>query len=1231
MIKITKKLYTQAKRLWESAQLSTEVTNFYVDDLGPVVLPCTDRRDENSSNQNENDEILETKRAPEDCPETLNEKTPESDENVVKNMNESSTNRVNETGDNSPPETRNIYVTDRQYRNNLVADWSNTLNVSSMSDVVILVKNTHIWAHKLVFHVRCSNILLDCEPTDNAKFGHVKEKISWLDLDSLTAMAFLEFVYCGVIERNSKVFDDNRMLAGIRQLARKYRLKDLFDYLRKRKPEINCRTSVENRREGLSSPIIVDAKEFLNAEEQIRENRAEEIKNQPNDTENDERKISEVLEVNDERGDPLENIASITNDKKSPESNSPGREIDNDREIELMEVISITSSHRASTMSPDLFDETIDESREPLGDLQNMETSTGAKSQVSIEGDSNLKVLAQLIADDISSSDETDREFSSATSPQSKMENETAAGMPDARPIGDSSADQTETESGEKNKAQNSSITKKMNDRKSLSQNHLETPKSRGMLSEATKLKELSKSQRLPAKQKSNLSLFIEKIQKINSKPAEDSDSEAEKSFGFALDRRRFRNPFNVNNVSNEAVKICDQVKTGSHEIYANEESNANESSIEESLRLEENDDIESFDDTFSTCDENVSMYSKYKKKNRHNNSISNYRNMLKKVEQSRGEISANCEKSENEISTHDFAIDLTQESDEDIDFPASSSSSVNPHISRKPINRILDTDSNDSSLIKNPCQGESSNVIEKEEATASKNCIDRENSANLRNSSLVLDRNDERNKTASPSSSFDDKNSQKNSMFLSDIDVFEIDEELLSHSHSRQVASSKNSCPVSGKSTPRLRNDDEPPINIVAVSENSLDNENNSNRFTAGSSEDTKSPSSFAYRDFDELEANEEIFTQSLLDSGKLPARILSSSPTFQVSRRTKNSASKRKSKAIASIGSSIENLTTENEEQQSTDESGKKSLESSPEHQSFDLLESDSNIFTQSRKNVENPGGKACSSPSTCNESHTPRKAARRRSKKRFKKRRSRETSVSSADSEKSDEREKYDTHELSPEASGSKICRQTTEPSFPDGNEEIFTQSLKTENGNFRATTPSSGQETLRVQSPILLSSSPDLGANAQEIRTSDGRDSDKENSQKSNESSVVLRHSQDDLMDRFSPVHLEELYSPEPCTSRPGYSSPYDYDSSSSVRKLTSRSISMPESTLASRQIHTRTETPEKRSRITMSQEFTPPRNYDEMDTPELKVQMKKTTFFASCVIAVPLCMTQFVHL
>ncbi|KAL7296966.1 hypothetical protein TKK_0009406 [Trichogramma kaykai] len=119
-----------------------------------------------------------------------------------------------------------------------IINWAQALNDSGASDIIIFVKNDkHIYAHKLVLYVQCSNILLDIETkTDNDQ--HTKGSINWSFVDQNSALAFLEFVYCGVIVKYKSIFDQSELLLEVQKLAKMYSVQQLFTYIKKKQKYI---------------------------------------------------------------------------------------------------------------------------------------------------------------------------------------------------------------------------------------------------------------------------------------------------------------------------------------------------------------------------------------------------------------------------------------------------------------------------------------------------------------------------------------------------------------------------------------------------------------------------------------------------------------------------------------------------------------------------------------------------------------------------------------------------------------------------------------------------------------------------------------------------------------------------------------------------------------------------------------------------------------------------------
>lgn len=115
----------------------------------------------------------------------------------------------------------------------MVSNWGEAINDNGSSDIIIFVKNKkHIYAHRLVFYIQCSNILSDIKKNDTKIDPQIKDQICWLDKDELCVLAFLEFIYCGVINTNISVFEDDVQLSELQNLGKFYRVKGLSTYIK---------------------------------------------------------------------------------------------------------------------------------------------------------------------------------------------------------------------------------------------------------------------------------------------------------------------------------------------------------------------------------------------------------------------------------------------------------------------------------------------------------------------------------------------------------------------------------------------------------------------------------------------------------------------------------------------------------------------------------------------------------------------------------------------------------------------------------------------------------------------------------------------------------------------------------------------------------------------------------------------------------------------------------------
>lgn len=247
--------------------------------------------------------------------------------------------------------------------------WGNALNDSSASDILIFVNNDkHIWAHKLVFYVRCSNILLDVVPNDTLLFNAIKEKICWLDVPYDIALAFLEFIYCGVIRKYSSIFEDSRNFCSLRNLARKYKVQELFAYLQKK--EVQARRTkarirdVENT--GHEKTLIVRNQDIFrlnrsNSENLIRDR--EDFKVDESEELNEEH--LERYTVNKNKSGASESglkHTSISNLQSSVIIDLNTLELGEDTRVgqsieEQIDHLTQISTIRHSNVSPDMFDD----------------------------------------------------------------------------------------------------------------------------------------------------------------------------------------------------------------------------------------------------------------------------------------------------------------------------------------------------------------------------------------------------------------------------------------------------------------------------------------------------------------------------------------------------------------------------------------------------------------------------------------------------------------------------------------------------------------------------------------------------------------------------------------------------------------------------------------------------------------------------------------------------------
>lgn len=400
----------------------------------------------------------------------------------------------------------------------LAASWRNMLNDSSASDIIIFVKNArHIWAHKLVFYARCTNILLDVISNDT-EFSTAKEKICWVDTDYDVALAFLEFVYCGVINEHSKIFNSNASLSNIRFLARKYKVNDLFVYLRQKefksniteiKPE-TCRKSTEN--------VCADMGKTLNVSKIDRSFNAS-LNSMCDDTENIQYSQRILLQENIN-----DNLHSLEDNDISVKDSC----VLQDKKPTLTTILEKINSRsntptnsEISNASPDMFDDTPDVMKH--------------KSIVRFNNheDSNIHILLSLIKQD------KDVDICSQTSLIGKKQSAEYSQL-----------DQ-DISSNLKNVEQN--VLKIDSDSESNSQKLFNDNIHKDSIigtPQSSKPKSIQDSSLKLTKQKSNLTLFIEEIERQNAKLDSDLDSDVE--YPIEISPIRYKNPFHIDRHNSE-------------------------------------------------------------------------------------------------------------------------------------------------------------------------------------------------------------------------------------------------------------------------------------------------------------------------------------------------------------------------------------------------------------------------------------------------------------------------------------------------------------------------------------------------------------------------------------------------------------------------------------------------------------------------------------------------------
>ncbi|OAD61489.1 hypothetical protein WN48_00431 [Eufriesea mexicana] len=244
---LLQEFYNKEEKLWNKAKLSPNQKCFYVTELLHFITP--------EEKQIVIETILEYANTSNTHDVELNQyKTKLYNDEKIQEMSCAEVNVQCENCHNT------------QFLNSIITNWGDALNDSSASDIIIFVNSgKHIWAHKLVLYVQCSNILLDITPNDTLLCTTIKDKISWTDVSYNIALAFLEFIYCGTIKKYLSVLDNVTNFAFLRNLARRYRVKRLFAFLEGKNVNMKqVKTLMHNKQEQELNPRKKDNLELTN-------------------------------------------------------------------------------------------------------------------------------------------------------------------------------------------------------------------------------------------------------------------------------------------------------------------------------------------------------------------------------------------------------------------------------------------------------------------------------------------------------------------------------------------------------------------------------------------------------------------------------------------------------------------------------------------------------------------------------------------------------------------------------------------------------------------------------------------------------------------------------------------------------------------------------------------------------------------------------------------------------
>ncbi|KAL6428122.1 hypothetical protein ACFW04_008470 [Cataglyphis niger] len=505
---LLQQLHQTENTLWDRTRLTPTQKVFYVKQLSPHITPL--EKKEHKLNEKQNIKKL--------MEQNIDNKITSDNKQILETKEMKTVKVVDNNEELFSSNAVKTCCKEKTFLNILATSWRNMLNDSSASDIIILVKNArHIWAHKLVFYARCSNILLDVVSNDT-EFSTVKEKICWNDTNYDVALAFLEFIYCGLINEHSKIFISDTSLSEIRFLARKYKVNDLFVYLRQKEFKSNITGIKHETCEKSTENVYADMKKTLNVSNISKSS----INASPNHIYDSENVQCSQKMLSQENNDNLHSFEGNYISAK----NSCLLKDEKPTLIRISEDINSRNNTPTNleifNASPDMFDDTPDIKIHKSIVHSNHENHE----------DSNIHILFSLIKQD------KDVDICSQTSLTEKKQSTEYSQLGKDIPINLDNVEQNvvEIHSDFESNSQKLFIDNKYEN--SL----IDTPQS-------SKSKFIQDSSLKLTKQKSNLTLFIEEMERQNAKLDLDLNSDIE--YPVEISPMKHKNPFHINKYNN--------------------------------------------------------------------------------------------------------------------------------------------------------------------------------------------------------------------------------------------------------------------------------------------------------------------------------------------------------------------------------------------------------------------------------------------------------------------------------------------------------------------------------------------------------------------------------------------------------------------------------------------------------------------------------------------------------